>query len=80
MIRLFMEISDPSPQFIKSVQGAFEGFEQNKLNNVKREYFANSDSLKDRKKVYDENTCMLLYLFYDPETELQFVSGRGAIK
>jgi hypothetical protein len=46
MVRLFMEISDPSPKIIRLVEGDIEWSEQIKLNNVKWEYFANSDGLK----------------------------------
>jgi PelA/Pel-15E family pectate lyase len=68
IIKLLMDIPDPSLQIIKAVQGAVEWLDLHRLNNVKWEYFINSDGLKDRKIVYDKEAGVLWARFYDLET------------
>lgn len=80
IVKLLMEIPDPSPQIIKSVQCAIEWFELHKLKNLKWEYFVNSDGLKDRKVIYDSKAGDLWARFYDLGTELPFVCDRDGIK
>ena len=80
IIKLLMEIPDPSPQIKKSVLCAIEWFELHRLKNLKWEYFVNSDGLKDRKVIYDSKAGDLWARFYDLETELPYVCDRDGIK
>jgi len=80
IIKLLMEMPDPSPQIIKSVLCAIEWLELHRLKNLKWEYFVNSDGLKDRKIIYDSKAGDLWARFYDLDTELPFVCDRDGIK
>lgn len=80
MVRLFMEIDNPTPEIIRSVNGAVEWFESHKIKNTKWEYFTNKDGLRDRRIVYDPEAGNLWARFYDLETGEPFVCDRDGIK
>jgi pectinesterase len=80
IVTFLMDLPDPSPEIIRSVEGAIEWFEANKLNNVKLEYFTNSDGLKDRRVVFDPSAGPLWARFYDLETGKPFFCDRDGIK
>ena len=80
IIILLMEISDPSPAIIKSVQGAVEWLDSHRLKNTRWESFTNKDGLKDRRIVKDPEARDMWARFYDLETEQPYVCDRDGIK
>jgi pectinesterase len=80
IVRLLMEIQDPSPEIIKSVQGAIEWFNEHRIKNTRWESFINKDGLKDRRIVYDPEAGDMWARFYDLDTELPYVCDRDGIK
>lgn len=80
IVRLLMEIPDPSPEIIKSVQGAIEWFDNHRIKNTRWESFTNKEGLKDRRIVYDPNAGDMWARFYDLDTELPYVCDRDGIK
>ena len=80
IVRLLMEIPDPSPEIIKSVQGAIEWFDSHRIKNTRWESFVNSEGLKDRKIVSDPKAGDMWARFYDLDTGLPYVCDRDGIK
>jgi pectinesterase len=80
IIKLLMELPDPSPAVIKSVQGAIEWLDAHRIKNTRWESFTNKDGLKDRRIVSDPNAGDMWARFYDLETELPYVCDRDGIK
>lgn len=80
IIKLLMEIPDPSPAIIKSVQGAVEWLDLHRIKNTRWESFINKDGLKDRRIVSDPKAGDMWARFYDLDSELPFVCDRDGIK
>lgn len=80
ILNLLMEIPDPSPAIIKSVQGGVEWLDAHRIKNIRWESFINKDGLKDRKIVSDPKAGDMWARFYDLDTELLFVCDRDGIK
>jgi pectinesterase len=80
IIKLLMEIPDPSQSIIKSVQSAIEWLDAHRIKNTRWKSFINKDGLKDRKIVSDPNAGDMWARFYDLDTELPFVCDRDGIK
>lgn len=80
IINLLMEIPDPSPVIIKSVQGAIEWLNSHRIKNTRWESFTNKDGLKDRRIVSDPKAGDMWARFYDLETGLPYVCDRDGIK
>jgi PelA/Pel-15E family pectate lyase len=80
IINLLMEIPNPSPEIIKSVQGAVEWLDNHRLKNTRLENFINKDGLKDRRLINDPKTGDMWARFYDLETEQPYVCDRDGIK
>lgn len=80
IIKLLMEISDPSQAVVNSVQGAIDWLEGHRIKNTRWEFFTNKEGLKDRKIVSDSKAGDMWARFYDPDTELPFVCDRDGIK
>lgn len=80
IIKLLMEIPDPSPEIIKSVHGAIEWLDSHRIKNTKWESFTNKEGLKDRRIVSDPKAGDMWARFYDLETELPYVCDRDGIK
>ena len=80
IINLLMEIPNPSPVIIKSVQGAIEWLDSHRIKNTRWESFINKDGLKDRRIVSDPKAGDMWARFYDLETELPYVCDRDGIK
>lgn len=80
IIKLLMEIPDPSPLIIKSVQGAIEWLDSHRIKNTRWENFTNKDGLKDRRIISDPKGGDMWARFYDLDTELPFVCDRDGIK
>lgn len=80
IIKLLMDIPDPSQAIIKSVQDAIEWLDAHRINNTRWENFINKDGLKDRKIVSDPKAGDMWARFYDLDTELPFFCDRDGIK
>jgi pectinesterase len=80
IIKLLMEIPDPSPAVIKSVQNAIEWLDKHRIKNCRIETFTNKEGLRDRRLVSDPNAGDLWARFYDLDTELPFVCDRDGVK
>ena len=80
LIKLLMQLPNPSPEVIKSVQGAVEWLDSHRIKNTRLESFINKDGLKDRRIVSDPKAGDLWARFYDLETELPYVCDRDGIK
>jgi pectinesterase len=80
IIKLLMEIPEPSQAIINSVNGAIEWLEKHRIKNTRWESFTNSDGLKDRKIVSDPKAGDMWARFYDLDTELPYVCDRDGIK
>ena len=80
IIRLLMEIPDPSPEIIKSVEGAVKWLDSHRLKNTRWDSFVNTDGLKDRRIVNDPKAGDMWARFYDLETEEPYVCDRDGIK
>jgi pectinesterase len=80
IIKLLMEIPDPSPEIIASVQGAVEWLDSHRIKNIRWDYFTNSEGQKDRRIVNDLKAGDMWARFYDLETGQPFVCDRDGIK
>jgi pectinesterase len=80
IVLFLMEIPDPSPEIIASVDGAVKWFEANRLKNVKWEYFTDKDGLRDRRIVNDPSAGDMWARFYDLNTVRPFFCDRDGIK
>jgi len=80
VIKLLMELPEPSPAVIKSVQGAIEWLDAHRIKNTRWESFTNKDGQKDRRIVTDPKAGDMWARFYDLETELPYVCDRDGIK
>jgi PelA/Pel-15E family pectate lyase len=80
IIKLLMDIPDPSPAIKKSVQDAIEWLDAHRIKKTRWENFINKDGLKDRKIVSDPNAGDMWARFYDLDTELPFFCDRDGIK
>jgi pectinesterase len=80
IIKLLMQLPDPSPAMIKSVQGAVEWLDAHRIKNTRWESFINKDGLKDRRIVSDPKAGDLWARFYDLDTESPYVCDRDGIK
>jgi len=80
IIKLLMEIPDPSPEIIQSIKGAVEWLDNHRIKNTRWDVFVNKDGKRDRRIVYDPATGDLWARFYDLETEEPFVCDRDGIK
>jgi pectinesterase len=80
IIRLLMEIPNPSPEITESVEGAIEWLNNHKINNTRWDSFTNSEGQKDRRIVTDPKAGDMWARFYDLETEQPYVCDRDGIK
>ena len=80
IIKLLMEIPDPSPAIIRSVKGAVEWLDSHRLKNTRWEIFTNSDGKRDRRIVSDPKAGDLWARFYDLETGEPYVCDRDGVK
>jgi PelA/Pel-15E family pectate lyase len=80
IIRLLMGIPDPSPDVIKSVQGAMLWLDIHRIRNTRWDYFTNKEGQKDRRIVSDTKAGDLWARFYDLDTEQPYVCDRDGIK
>lgn len=80
IIKLLMDIPDPSPEIILAIKGAVEWFDNHRIKNTRWDVFVNKDGKRDRRIVYDPDSGDLWARFYDLETEEPFVCDRDGIK
>lgn len=80
LIKLLMEIENPSPAVIRAVNGAVEWLDSHRVKHCRIELFKNSDGKPDRRIVEDPNAGDLWGRFYDLDTELPFFCDRDGIK
>jgi PelA/Pel-15E family pectate lyase len=80
IIKLLMELPNPSPDIIKSVQGAMEWLDKHRIKNTRWESFINKEGRRDRRIISDPKAGDMWARFYDLETQLPFVCDRDGIK
>jgi len=80
IIRLLMETENPSPDIIRSVNGAIEWLDAHRIKNTRWDTFTNSDGQTDRRIVYDPKAGDMWARFYDLETQEPYVCDRDGIK
>ena len=80
IIKLLMEIPDPSGDVKNSVQAAIEWLDKHRIKNTRLESFINNDGKKDRRIISDPKAGDMWARFYDLDTEQPFVCDRDGIK
>lgn len=80
IIRLLMEIENPSPEIIRSIGSAVEWLDAHRIKNVRWDIFTDSDGQKDRRIVNDPIAGDMWARFYDLETGEPFVCDRDGVK
>lgn len=80
IVKLLMEIPDPSPEIIRSVEGAMEWFDSHRLKNTRWDLFKNEEGKQDRRIVSDPMAGDMWARFYDLETEEPYVCDRDGLK
>jgi PelA/Pel-15E family pectate lyase len=80
IIKFLMEIPDPSPAIIGSVQGAVEWLDNHRIKNIRWDYFTNSEGQKDRRIIKDPMAGDMWARFYDLDTQQPFFCDRDGIK
>lgn len=80
IIKLLMEISNPSPEIIASVQGAVEWLDSHRIKNTRWDFFTNSEGQRDRRIIFDIKAGDIWARFYDLGTGQPFVCDRDGIK
>lgn len=80
LLQVLMNIDNPSPEIIRSVQCGIEWLDAHKLKNTRWDSFINAEGKKDRRIVSDPKAKDMWARFYDLETELPFVCDRDGIK
>jgi len=80
IILFLMEIPDPSPAIIRSVQGAVEWLDSHRIKNTRWDFYVNAEGQRDRRIVQDPKAGDLWARFYDLETQEPYVCDRDGIK
>ncbi len=80
VIRLLMDIPNPSPRIVRSVDGAVAWLEAHKLEGIRWEFTVQEDGTRDRMAVADPTAPPIWARFYDLETQQPFFCGRDGIK
>jgi pectinesterase len=80
IIRLLMDIENPSPEIIRSVQSGVEWLNAHRIKNTRWDTFTNSDGQRDRRIVHDPVAGDMWARFYDLETQEPYVCDRDGIK
>jgi PelA/Pel-15E family pectate lyase len=80
IIKLLMEVPDPSPAIIRSIEGAMQWLDFHRLKNTRWENFTNKEGLKDRRIINDPSAGDMWARFYDLDTQLPYVCDRDGIK
>ncbi len=80
IIKLLMEIPNPTPDITESVQGAVEWLNNHRIKNTRWDTFTNSEGKKDRRIVADPTAGDLWARFYDLDSQEPYVCDRDGIK
>lgn len=80
IILFLMDLPDPSPAIIKSVEGAVEWLDSHRIKKTRWDFFVNAEGKRDRRIVQDPNAGDLWARFYDLETQEPYVCDRDGIK
>jgi pectinesterase len=80
IIRLLMEIPNPTPEIIESVQGAIGWLNDHRIKNTRWDSFINSEGQKDRRIVNDPKAGDMWARFYDLDTQEPYVCDRDGTK
>jgi len=80
LLKILMDIENPSPEIIRSVKGGIKWLEEHQLRNTRWDSFTNSAGKSDRRIVNDPKAGSMWARFYDLETCLPYVSDRDGIK
>lgn len=80
LLKLLMDIENPSPEVIRSIEGGIAWLEAHKLKNTRWDLFTNEEGKPDRRIVTDPKAGDLWARFYDLKTGLPFVADRDGIK
>lgn len=80
IVLLLMEIDDPSPEIIQSIQSAVAWFNQVKIEGIRIDRIKNGDGQKDRKVIQDKDAPALWARFYQLEDNRPFFCDRDGIK
>lgn len=79
LLKLLMDVENPSQEIIDAVKGAVEWLEKHALVDVKLESFTNKDGKRDRRLVHAFGHRMWAR-YYDMETGEPFVCDRDGVK
>lgn len=80
ILRILMKVSKPSPEVVRSVEGAIKWLNSNKLVGVSQEWIVGEDGIRRRTLVENANATPLWARFYDLESALPFFSDRDSVK
>lgn len=80
LLKLLMDIENPSPEVIRSIEGGIAWLEAHKLKNTRWDMFTNEEGKPDRRIVTDPKAGNLWARFYDLKTGLPFVADRDGVK
>ncbi|MCC8089756.1 MAG: pectate lyase [Rikenellaceae bacterium] len=79
IVRLLMQIPDPSEEIIKAVDGAVKWFDNHKIKGIRIERRKKGD-LYDRVVIKDPAAPPIWARFYDLDTQKPFFCGRDGVK
>lgn len=80
LLKLLMNMENPSPEVIRSIEGGIAWLEAHKLKNTRWDMFTNAEGKPDRRIVVDAKAGNLWARFYDLKTGLPFVADRDGVK
>lgn len=80
IILFLMDLPDPSPAIIQSVEGAVDWLDSHRIKNTRWDFFVNAEGKRDRRIVQDPNAGDMWARFYDLETQEPYVCDRDGIK
>lgn len=80
IVDLLMDLKNPSPEVIASIEGAVKWFEAHKLEGIRLEKQTNAEGKKDLVVLDDSAATPLWARFYDLETEKPFFCDRDGVK
>lgn len=79
IVRLLMEIPNPSERICQSIHGAMAWLEEHKLTGIRIEQFQNEEGKRDVRVVLDANAQPVWARYYDLKTFLPFFCDRDGI-
>jgi pectinesterase len=79
IVRLLMNIKNPSKQVQDAIKAALAWFEKNSITGIKIETYTNADGKRDRRAVNDPTAPPLWARFYELDTNRPFFCDRDGI-